>query len=291
MIDKLEMFIALAQHSHFGRAAEACGVTQPTLSAAIRQLEEQLGVMLVWRGSRFQGLTPEGQRVLEWARQICGDARAMREEMRARKSGLSGHVRLGVVPTAVSMVRLLTVPFAERHPGVKFTILSRTSAEILSLLEDHRIDAGLSYLENEPLGRVVTVPLYEERYVLMVPEGHPLAVRGHADWADVGGEALAALTPDMQNRRILNQLLLAAGAAPEIAVESNSVLALVAQVRAGGCVTILPEGNAEMFAMEGLACLPLAGGGQPLGLIAPEREPYTPVLAALIDEARRVAAP
>jgi DNA-binding transcriptional LysR family regulator len=284
MIDKLEMFIALAQHSHFGRAAEACGVTQPTLSAAIRQLEEQLGVMLVWRGSRFQGLTPEGQRVLEWARQICGDARAMREEMRARKSGLSGHVRLGVVPTAVSMVRLLTVPFAERHPGVKFTIFSRTSAEILSLLEDHRIDAGLSYLQNEPLGRVVTVPLYEERYVLMVPAGHPLAARGHADWADVGGEALAALTPDMQNRRILNQLLLAAG-------ESNSVLALVAQVRAGGCVTILPKGTAEMFAMDGLACLPLAGGGQPLGLIAPEREPYTPVLAALIDEARRVAAP
>ncbi|MDY6859946.1 MAG: LysR family transcriptional regulator, partial [Pseudomonadota bacterium] len=74
MIDKLEMFIALARNRHFGRAAEECGVTQPTLSAAIKQLEEQLGVMLVWRGSRYRGLTPEGARVLEWARQIVGDA-------------------------------------------------------------------------------------------------------------------------------------------------------------------------------------------------------------------------
>ena len=67
MIDKLEYFIALAREKHFGKAAEDCGITQPTLSAGIRQLEDMLGVMLVQRGSRFQGLTPEGQRVLEWA--------------------------------------------------------------------------------------------------------------------------------------------------------------------------------------------------------------------------------
>ena len=68
MIDKLEMFIALANERHFGRAAEVCRVTQPSLSSAIRQLEDQLGVQLVFRGSRFQGLTPEGQRVLDLAR-------------------------------------------------------------------------------------------------------------------------------------------------------------------------------------------------------------------------------
>ncbi|MFN4208624.1 MAG: LysR family transcriptional regulator, partial [Agrobacterium albertimagni] len=90
MIDKLEFFIALARQQHFGRAAEECGVTQPTLSAGIRQLEEQLGVMLVQRGSRFLGLTPEGQRVLEWARRIVGDTRTMREEMRAARRGLAG---------------------------------------------------------------------------------------------------------------------------------------------------------------------------------------------------------
>ena len=78
MIDKLEFLLALAREKHFGRAAEACGVTQPTLSAGVKQLEEQLGVLLVNRGSRFQGFTPEGERVLEWARRIVGDTRAMR---------------------------------------------------------------------------------------------------------------------------------------------------------------------------------------------------------------------
>lgn len=95
MIDKLEMFIALANERHFGRAAEVCGVTQPTLSSAIRQLEDQLGVQLVFRGSRFQGLTPEGERVLERARGIVGDMRALRSEMKAVRSGLSGTLRLG----------------------------------------------------------------------------------------------------------------------------------------------------------------------------------------------------
>ena len=85
MIDKLEMFIALANARHFGHAAEQCGVTQTSLSSAIKQLEDQLGVQLVWRGSRFQGLTPEGARVLDWARRIVADARTMKEEMRAAR--------------------------------------------------------------------------------------------------------------------------------------------------------------------------------------------------------------
>ena len=93
MIDKLEFLLALARERHFGRAAEACGVTQPTLSAGVKQLEESLGVLLVNRGSRFQGFTPEGERVLEWARRIVGDTRAMREEMHALQHGLAGRLR------------------------------------------------------------------------------------------------------------------------------------------------------------------------------------------------------
>jgi len=104
LIDKLEMFMALAAEKHFGRAAEVCGVTQPTLSSAIKQLEDQLGVQLVWRGSRFQGLTPEGLRVLDWARRIVGDARTLREEMRAVREGLSGVLRIGVIPDRKGVV-------------------------------------------------------------------------------------------------------------------------------------------------------------------------------------------
>ena len=102
MINKLEMFIAVAREGHFGRAAESLGMTQPTLSTGIKQLEEMLGVQLIFRGSRYGGLTPEGQRALVWARQLVSDARTFREEMRITRHGLSGIVRLAVIPTALT---------------------------------------------------------------------------------------------------------------------------------------------------------------------------------------------
>ena len=99
MIDKLEFIIALAREQHFGHAAEACKVSQPTLSAGIKQLEDSFGVLLVQRGSRYHGLTPEGERVLEWARRIVGDARAMRQDIDALKRGLTGHVQIAAIWT------------------------------------------------------------------------------------------------------------------------------------------------------------------------------------------------
>ena len=104
MIDKLEFLLALAREKHFGRAAEACGVTQPTLSAGIKQLEDSFGVLLVNRGSRFQGFTPEGERVLDWARRIVGDTRAMRQEVHALKHGLTGRLRIAAIPTTLAMI-------------------------------------------------------------------------------------------------------------------------------------------------------------------------------------------
>ena len=240
MIEKLEMFIALAREQHFGRAAEACGVTQPSLSAAIKQLEDQLGVMLVWRGSRFQGLTPEGQRVLEWARQIVGDARTMREEMRTAKQGLSGNLRLAVIPTALTMVSDLTTQFSLRHPNVRFSVRSSTSIEILAMLENLQIDAGISYLDNEPLGRVSTVPLYDERYCVILRADDPLATRAGLHWADLGDLPLCLLTPDMQNRRIINLHMAEAGVSVVPRVEASSVIVLISHVLAGGWATVLP---------------------------------------------------
>src|SRR5438552_8800545 len=118
MIDKLDFILALARERHFGRAAEACGVTQPTLSAGVKQLEEQMAVLLVNRGSRFQSFTPEGQRVLDWARRIVGDTRAMREEIKMLRRGLTGRLRIAAIPTTLAMVAALTTPYRERHPNV-----------------------------------------------------------------------------------------------------------------------------------------------------------------------------
>jgi DNA-binding transcriptional LysR family regulator len=292
MLDRLEMFMALAAERHFGRAAEHCGISQPSLSAGIKQLEGELGVQLVWRGSRFEGLTPEGARVLDWAHRIVGDTRSLRQEMRAARHGLSGNLRLGVVPTALPMVAQLTGPYLARHPGVKIEIFSRSSAEILHQIEDLRLDAGISYLDNEPLGRVVTEPLYTERYLLLAGKDHPCARHTSFDWADLGGLPLCLLTSDMQNRRIINQELALAGVSVAPRIESNSIIALVAHVLTGAWVSIVNGDTAELFtASPELCAIPLRGGqgAKQVGLIAPHREPHTPVLAALLTQARRLS--
>jgi DNA-binding transcriptional LysR family regulator len=294
MIDKLEFFIALARQQHFGRAAEECGVTQPTLSAAIRQLEEQLGVMLVHRGSRFQGLTPEGQRVLEWSRRIVADTRTMRDEMRAVRTGLAGHIRLAAIPTALAMVRKLTEPFQKRHPDVTFTILSRNSLQVLSMLENLEIDAGITYLDNEPLGRVTSVPLYSERYHLISAAGTPLADRESVTWREAAEVKLCLLTPDMQNRRIINLHMAEVGVSPRLMLESNSMIVLFSHIRTGQCASIMPRNVAESFGFpEEIRMIPIVEphAEHLVGLVATHREPHTPLVSALLHEARaRVAA-
>src|SRR5690606_34495644 len=128
---------------------------------------------------------------------------ALRDEMRSVRAGLSGNLRLGVIPTALAMVADLTGPFTARHPNVKVTVLSRTSVEILAQIESLELDAGLTYLDNEPLGRVLQVPLYTEFYRFLCAPGSPLAGRGHVTWAETAEQPLCLLTGDMQNRRIL----------------------------------------------------------------------------------------
>ncbi|MFC5384793.1 LysR family transcriptional regulator [Aquamicrobium segne] len=292
MIDKLEFFIALAREEHFGRAAEVCGVTQPTLSAAIKQLEDQLGVMLVKRGSRFQGLTLEGEQVLGWARRIVGDAHAMREEMRAARHGLSGRIRIAAIPTALAMMPRLTTPFRQKHPGVTFSILSRTSIEILSLLGNFEIDAGITYLDNEPLGRVTSVPLYQERYQLITSSDNELAGRDTVTWEDVSRQPLCLLTPDMQNRRIIDQHLAQAGVQLRPTLESNSMIVLFSHIRTGKWSSIMPVTLIEAFGFaEPIRAVPIIepDASHAVGLVAGPHMPHTPLVSALLDEAMTLA--
>jgi len=292
MIDKLEFFIELARQEHFGRAAEQIGITQPTLSAAIKQLEEQLGVMLVKRGSRFQGLTPEGEQVLVWARRITGDARAMRDEMRAARHGLAGHIRIAAIPTALAMVPRLTTPFREKHPGVTFSILSRTSIEVLSLLGNFDVDAGITYLDNEPLGRVTSVPLYSERYQLITAVGNPHSEQETVTWEEVSRLPLCLLTRDMQNRRIIDQHLGEAGVEVRPTLESNSMIVLFSHIRTGKWSSIMPLNLAETFGFaEPIRAIPIVepDASHTVGLVASPREPHTPLVAALLDEAMALA--
>jgi DNA-binding transcriptional LysR family regulator len=267
-------------------------VTQPTLSAGIKQLEETLGVLLVQRGSRFIGFTPEGERTLDWARRIVGDARAMREEIKALKHGLTGQLRIAAIPTTLAMVASLTTPFRARHPDVRFTILSRTSIEILALLEDLEIDAGVTYIDNEPLGRVNAVPLYHERYQLLTAADAPLGNRERVTWAEVAQVPLCLLTPDMQNRRIIDGLLRSVGCEAQPTLESNSMIVLFAHVRTGRWASVMPARLAETLGLTAtIRAIPIVEpeAVHTIGLVVPVREPMTPLNAALVAEARRLA--
>jgi DNA-binding transcriptional LysR family regulator len=291
VIDKLEYLMALAREQHFGRAADSCGVTQPTLSAGIKQLESSLGVMLVQRGSRYIGLTAEGERTLDWARRIVSDSRSMRQELKTLKFGLSGQLRIAAVPTALAMVEALTTPFRQKHPDVRFSVYSRTSIEILNMIENLEIDAGISYLDNEPLGRVSTVLLYQERYRLVTSAQAPLGRREKVTWKEVADIPLCLLTPDMQNRRIIDGLLRKAGADPQPTLVSNSMIVLYSHVRTGQWASIMPMKIAETLGLtDTIRAIPIVEpeAAHTIGLLVPQREPMTPLNAALVAEAQRL---
>lgn len=288
MIDKLEYLLALAREKHFGRAAESCGVTQPTFSAGIRSLEETLGMPLVERSSRFQGFTPEGLRVLDWARRIVGDMQAMRADIRALKRGLTGLLRIAAIPTALATITELTTPYREQHAGVRFAIQSCTSNEVLRRLENFEVDAGVTYLDNEPIGRNRVIPLYQERYRLLTASDAPLGHRERVTWAEIGQIPLCLLTPDMQNRRILDRLLREAGTELQPTLESNSIVVLVSHVQTGRWACVLPEKLARIFGLTPrLRAIPIIAPEEvhTVGLVLPNREPVSPLVAALVSVA------
>jgi DNA-binding transcriptional LysR family regulator len=119
--------VTLAKEQHFARAAEACNVAQPTLSAAIRKLEEDLGVPLVPRSHKFVALAAEGEKLLIWGRQILTDYHSLRGELASARDGLSGVLRLGVIPAAMPAVAFLTASFREANPKASAEIHSLTS--------------------------------------------------------------------------------------------------------------------------------------------------------------------
>ncbi|WP_408821056.1 LysR family transcriptional regulator [Acidocella sp.] len=287
----MEYLIALAREQNFGRAAEACCVTQPSFSAAIRALEEKMGVPLVIRRSRFQGFTPEGERVLEWARRITGDVHAMRDDVNSLKRGLNGLLRIAAIPTALATIAELTTPYRARHPLVRFSVLSCTSSEVLQRLHNQEIEAGITYLDNEPVGKARSVPLYEERYMLLTSAQAPLGERARVTWAEIGKIPLCLLTPDMQNRRIINRLLNNAGQIVEPTLESNSIVVLVSHVQTGRWACVMPEKLAEVFGLTAkLRAIPIVEPEEvrKVGLVVLDRDPLSPLTAALIAEASRL---
>ena len=291
-IRQLQYLVALAREKHFTRAAQACHVTQPTLSGRIRQLEQELGVPIVERGQRFHGLTPDGERVLKWAQAILDNWASLQQEITALRNttgALSGRLSVGVIPSGLPMAALIAKAIQARHPGVELTVLSQSSIEILRNLEDFSIDVGLTYLDNEPIEGMRAEAIYRERYCLLVRADHELAGAASVTWADAARQPLCLLTSDMQNRRIIDRAFRAANSAPIPRLETNSVINLCANVRLMGLASVIPEYVLEVLGpIADVRAVPLT---EPLiehdvGLVAVDRDPISPLVLAAFECAK-----
>ncbi|HYZ62982.1 MAG TPA: LysR family transcriptional regulator [Acetobacteraceae bacterium] len=286
----LRYFVALAREKHHGRAAAACNVTQATLSEAIKQLEAELGVPLIDRGGpRFRALTPEGRRVLDWAQLMLADQDGLEQELAEMRQGLSGRLRLGVIPAAMPAAPLLITPFCARHPNVTVEVTSMTSVQIQRGLDGFDLEAGLTYLDNEPLPNVRSLPLYQERYVLLTAPSGPLGGRESVSWQEAAGLPLCLLSPDMQNRRIVDRIAREAGAPPlRPRMETTSMFAIMAHVRLGGWSSIVPHSalavlgpGTDVRALQ----LDRPSVVHTVGLVASNRDPLSPLARAFLAAA------
>jgi DNA-binding transcriptional LysR family regulator len=144
VIRHLQYLTSLARERHFARAAAVCNVTQPTLSAGIKQLEESLGVLIVERGQRFLGLTAEGERVLAWAQRVLVDYGSLQQELSEMRERLVGQLRIGAIPVTLPIVPLLTVPFVKRHERTDIVVILQTSISIQRGLDAYGTDLPLT---------------------------------------------------------------------------------------------------------------------------------------------------
>lgn len=281
--------IALAREKHFGRAAIACHISPSTLSAAISDLEAELGVAVVERGKHFTGLTPEGQCVVDHAQRMAAGEEGLRQELARLRHGLTGHLRLGVIPTALTVVASLTSAFSRRHPLVTIEVLSLPTSVILSRLQEFEIDAGIVYVESGLESRqLLTVPLWHENLVLLTPPGGPFEGRDSVTWLEAVQVPLCLLTPDMQNRKIIDAVFAELECKALPTLESNSIVSMLAHVCSGAWSGILPRSVLDLIGMPaGVRVLPLTDPSVAwaTGLVVPQREPRAPMIEALLAEA------
>lgn len=288
----LELLVALAQHGHFARAAESCGISQPAFSTRIRNLEQKLGAPMVKRGNRFLGFTAEGDIALRWARRVLQDVEHMRQDVVSSQKGLIGHVSVGCVPTADAFTSRAVIGLRAAHPGLTVEIRSTTSDQIRRDITNFALDAGVTYLETLAGSHLRTDPLYEERYVLIAPRRLWPHQDREISWRAAASLPLCLMSTDMNNRRILDQVFAGIGAAPNTVLETNAFTAALVQAVQGHAATIAPEMLLDSLPLDAdLAVLALREPdiSKPIGLVWAEQEPEAPKVRAILGAFRAAA--
>jgi LysR family hydrogen peroxide-inducible transcriptional activator len=241
----LRYLVALAEERHFGRAAERCHVSQPTLSAQVRKLEEYLGVPLVERQPRRVSLTEAGEKVVERARRLLLEADAIVELARTDRDPLAGALRLALIPTVGPYLLPHVVRRLKRElPRLKLMLYEYQTAPLLEKLRAGEIDMGILALP-VPLDGLEAEPLYDEAFTLAVPAGHRLADHERVRVEDLKGETLLLLEDGHCLRDQALEVCSRIRVQEEQDYRATSLETLRQMVAAGHGVTLMPQLAAE----------------------------------------------
>ncbi|MCW5260859.1 LysR family transcriptional regulator [Verminephrobacter eiseniae] len=289
-IRQLNYVVALAREQHFGRAAAACNVSQPALSGAIRSIEQELGIVIVQRGRRFQGFTRDGERVLAWARRVLADCEGLRQDARAGEDDPVGILRMGAIPASLPLVPMLTQACLQRFPRMRHAIHTLSAAQTLRKIANFELDLGLSYLDDERLGEFDSVPVFRERYMLVAADAAMFEGMTFMPWTQAATLPLCLFTDNLQCRRGMNAAFAAAGAEAAPVVETDSMTALCAHVRHAGLYSILPHSVLCLDDSEKrLFALPMTPQLQrDIGLVLLKQQAHGPLLDAAMRSFREL---
>ena len=287
-IRQLEYLVTLAREKHFAKAAEACHVSQPALSSAIRSLEKELGIMIVQRGRRFLGFTVEGERVLEWAQQTLATLTHMREDATVSKSTMTGTLRIGAIPTTTPVAAFLTAPCHAAYPNIRFNVTALSAEAIVTQLDQYELDLGLTYLDDRVLEGFETLPLFQERFVLLAKHG--LAMEPALTWEHVAKLPLCLLIGKMRNRQVIDSAFRRAGVKPDVVLETDSLFSLYAHVIDAGLFSVVPHSLLNYLDLNGRvqarAIAPEVTRG--IGIIARNQPALAPITGVIWEIARQL---
>lgn len=284
---QFKYLVAVAEEEHFGRAANRCNVTQPSLSSGIKQLELELGVpiFLRGRGQRFHGLTAEGERVASMARLIISHCEAMKDDIDAMQGNLKGNLRLGVMPSMSPVLPVILKMLRDTHPGVQIHVQFIGNDAMKVGLDNFSLDAAVSYMDSPELGQRNALPIFTERLCLMVPGQEEYAERTSISWKEAADLPLALLAPSMHERLRIDKAFASAGVKPSPRVESESILHLMFQAQYTELCTIIPEHFTIMPGLpKGTRALSLVEPvvAQKVGLFWAQGETVMPMAAAIV---------
>lgn len=237
----LRYLVALADLRHFGRAAEACHVSQPTLSMQLRKLEDYLDVPLLERNSRQVMLTPMGERIVEQARRVLREADGLLRMAKLARDPFSGELRLGIIPTVAPYLLPRILPrLRKRFPTLLVQLVESQTASLLRMLRGGEIEAAIAALPFD-LDHTVQVPIYTEPFLLAVAKEHPKARRKTVELTDLDDEQVLLLEDGHCLRDQALAVCSSAGAIENANFSATSIETLRQMVGAGAGVTLMPQ--------------------------------------------------